>query len=448
MGTLWLSPARWGDTRGGTMRTSFAKKATAAASAAAMALTLAACSSSSPSTTSGSTGGGSSSGSGAPLKIALVASLTGADGALNADSPKGFTARVDAQNAAGGINGHKIDPIIIDDQTSPSQVVVAVQQAISDGVVGIVSNTPLMFAAFKYAQQAGIPVTGGSFDGSEWGTQPNTNMFPADAINTDPKVPWSKSTGAFLSSHGGTIVGTYGYGISPSSTHSTYGVASSAQAAGLKVGVMDVSVQFGSESFGTQALAAKSPGVNALTAQMDVNSNMALLQALNQNGVYPKVVSFATGYGSGLVNSNVWATAQGVYFATSFRPWNIPLNSGTKTMQASFRKYAGFSSTDFPDFGQNETYTGADLMITGLEKAGANPTPASTIKALRSITAYNADGILPVSLDYSTNFGYNTKQACSWYEQAQKTAFKPISSTPQCYPFIPGSSSLTPPKLK
>ena len=439
-----------GYTWGGPMRASFAKKAALVASATAMAVTLAACSSSSSTTTtttSGTTGGGSAKGNGAPLKIALVASLTGEDAALNADSPKGFTARVDAQNAAGGINGHKIDPIIIDDQTSPTQVVVAVQQAISDGVVGIVSNTPLMFEAAKYAQQAGIPVTGGSFDGSEWGTQPNTNMFPSDAINTDPKVPWSKATGAFLKAHGGTNVATYGYGISPSSTHGTYAVASSAQAAGLKVGVMDVSVQFGSESFGTQALAAKSAGANALTAQMDVNSNLALLAALNQNGVHPKVVDFPTGYGSSLVNSNVWATAQGVYFATSFRPWNIPLNAGTTTMQASFRKYAGFTASQFPDFGQNETYTGADLMITGLLKAGANPTPASTIKALRSITAYNADGILPVTLDYSTNFGYNTMQSCGWYEQAQKTAFKAISSTPECYPVIPGSSSLTAPKL-
>jgi branched-chain amino acid transport system substrate-binding protein len=432
------------------MRSSFAKKAVMVASAAAMAVTLAACSSSSTSTTTTTSGttGKSSGGNGAPIKIALVASLTGEDAALNADSPKGFTARIDAQNAAGGINGHKIDPIIIDDQTSPTQVVVAVQQAISDGVTGIVSNTPLMFEAAKYAQQAGIPVTGGSFDGSEWGTQPNTNMFPSDAINTDPQVPWSKATGAFLKSHGGTNVATYGYGISPSSTHSTYGVAYSAQAAGMKVGVMDVSVQFGSESFGTEALSAKSAGVNALTAQMDTNSNLALLAALNQNGVHPKVVSFATGYGSSLVNSNVWNTAQGVYFATSFRPWNVPLNAGTTAMESAFRKYAGFKTGDFPDFGQNETYTGADLMITGLEKAGANPTPASTIKALRSITAYSADGILPVTLNYTTNFGYNTKQSCSWYEQAQKTEFKAISSTPQCYAYVPGSSSLTAPTLK
>jgi len=430
------------------MNASFAKKAALVGSSLAVVLTLAACgsSSSTATTTTSSSSGGKATGS--MIKIALVASLTGEDAAQNGDSAAGFLARIKAQNAAGGVNGHQIDPIVIDDQTSPSQVAVAVQQAISDGVIGIVSNTPLMFEAYKYAQQAGIPVTGGAFDGSEWGTKPNTNMFPSDATNTDPSSPWSTLEGTFLKSKGGTVLGTYGYGISPESTHATYAVANSAQAAGMKVGVMDVSVQFGSESFGTEALAAKSAGVNALTAQMDVNSNLALLSALKQNGVSPKIVHFATGYESSLIGSNVWSTAQGVYFATQFRPWNLPPTSGVTAQMAAFKKYAGFKTGDFPDFGQNEAYLGADLMITGLEKAGANPTSASTIKALRSITAYNGGGILPVTLDYSTNFGYNTKEECVWNEIAGKTGFTAASATPDCAPYVEGSTALVAPKLK
>jgi hypothetical protein len=115
---------------------------------------------------------------------------------------------------------------------------------------------------------------------------------------------------------------------------------------------------------------------------------------------------------------------------------------------AAFKKYAGFKTGDFPDFGQNEAYLGADLMITGLEKAGANPTSASTIKALRSITAYNGGGILPVTLDYSTNFGYNTKQECVWNEIAGKTGFTAASATPDCAPYVAGSTALVAPKLK
>jgi branched-chain amino acid transport system substrate-binding protein len=434
------------------MKSSYAKRSGLIASAVALGLVLAACgsSSSSPTTTAGTTGstsGSSGHGNGAPIKIALIASLTGADAAQNGDSAIGFTARVDAQNALGGVNGHKIDPIIIDDQTSPTQVVTAVQQAISDGVTGIVSNTPLMFEAAKYAQQAGIPVTGGAFDGSEWGTQPNTNMFPSDTENTNPESPWSTSYGDFFKKYGGTVVGTYGYGISPSSTHATYASAKSSLAAGLKVGVMDVSVQFGSESFGTEALAAKSANVNAFTSQMDVNSNIALLSAMKQDGLTPKVTTFATGYQDSLPGSNVWSTVQGVYFGASIRPWNIPLNAGTTAEKAALTKYGKFTSSMFPDLGQNESYLGADLMILGLSKAGANPTPASVITALRNTTDYNANGLLPVTLNYKINFGYNTHVGCEWYEKAETKTFVAVSATPTCTTYIPGSTSLTPPKI-
>jgi branched-chain amino acid transport system substrate-binding protein len=430
------------------MKPSFVKRSAAVASTLALGLTLAACgsSSSTPTTTTAGSGGSSSGGNGAPIKIALVASLTGTDAAENGQSATGFNARIAAQNAAGGVNGHKLVGIVIDDQTSPTVITTAVQQAISDGAIGIVSNSPLFFLGAKYAQAAGIPVTGGSFDGAEWGTQPNTNMFPSDAGNTNPQIPWSTATGSFFKQHGGSIVGTYGYGISPSSTHATYATAKSSQAVGLKVGVMDVSVQFGSESFGTQALAAKSANVNALTSQMDVNSNLALLAALNQDGVHPKVVSFATGYEDSLPGSNVWDTAQGAYFSTEFRPFNVPLNAGTTAMKSALMKYGHYTSTQFPDFGTSESYLGADLMIQGLEKAGANPTSASVIKALRSST-YNGDGILPVTLNYATNFGYNTTQQCGWYELAGKTGFTAVSAAPSCSTYLKGSTALTAPSI-
>ena len=32
-------------------------------------------------------------------------------------------------------------------------------------------------------------MTGGSFDGPEWGTQPYTNMFASDTGSIDPKYP-------------------------------------------------------------------------------------------------------------------------------------------------------------------------------------------------------------------------------------------------------------------
>src|SRR6516164_2278861 len=112
-----------------------------------------------------------------PITIALVTSLTGPAATEFASDPSGFLARIDLQNANGGINGHKLVPLVIDDETSPTAVNTAVNEAISKGAVGIVSASALFFLAAKTAQQAGVPVTGSYSAGHEWGEQPYTNMF-------------------------------------------------------------------------------------------------------------------------------------------------------------------------------------------------------------------------------------------------------------------------------
>ena len=156
--------------------------------------------------------------SGSPLTIVMITSLTGEGSSEFSQTPAGFNARIALQNAEGGVDGHKITGVVLDDQTSPTEIATAVQDALSKGAVGIVSESPLFFLADKYPQQAGMPVTGGFFDGPEWGTQPFTNMFAADVGSLDPKYPVNTAIGSFMKAHGGTVVCSYGYGISPSST--------------------------------------------------------------------------------------------------------------------------------------------------------------------------------------------------------------------------------------
>lgn len=375
-----------------------------------------------------------------PITIALITSLTGAAAAEYSDSPAGFRARVALQNAQGGINGHKIVPLVINDSTDPASVVTAVQNAISKGAIGIVSNSALFFLAAKYPQQDGIPVTGNFSDGPEWGEQPYTNMFASDDGSVNPKYPVNTGAGLFLKQHGGTVIGTYGYSISPSSTRSAIGVAQSFNHAGGKTGVVDTSIQFGGVDFTTAALTAKSKGVNAIWAAMDNDSNFALATSLKQAGVKLKAVVFPTGYGPNVINTPVWQDLQGDYFATQYRPFSLP-NAATVQMVAALQKYQHFSKTDFPDFGQYESWLGADLMIKGIQKAGQNPSRSAVIKSLRSIKSYNGNGILPYSINYSTIFGHDLPQQCAWYMQARPNGFVATSAQPVCGTDLPGTST-------
>ena len=378
----------------------------------------------------------------APITIALISSLTGAAASEFSDSPAGFKARIVLQNARGGVNGHKIMAKVYDDQTNPSSDPTAVQAAISKGVTGIVSVSPLFFTGAKFAQQAGVPVTGGSFDGPEWGTQPYTNMFASDTGSVDPKYPVSTLFGILIKKYGGTVLGSYGYGISPSSTRSAIGTAQSAKRVGLKVGVLNTSVPFGSVSFGPVALTAKQASVDTIYAGMDDNSNYALLTSLKQQGVKLKTVLFPTGYDSTVVDSPTWANIQGAYFLSGFRPLGAP-NAGTKQMVAALQKYEHRSPSNFPTFNVYESWLGADLMIKGLKSAGKNPTRASVIKALRNVKSYNGNGLLPVSINYTNNFGHDLPRTCEWILRAQKPGFSLTSKTPTCGKDVPGTTTVT-----
>lgn len=107
--------------------------------------------------TFGTTDAGAAS---APITIVLITSRTGVAAAEYSTAPAGFLARVALQNASGGIDGHKIIPLVIDDQTSLSSVATATQDAISKKALGIVAVSPVFFGAAKFPQEAGVPVTG------------------------------------------------------------------------------------------------------------------------------------------------------------------------------------------------------------------------------------------------------------------------------------------------
>ena len=386
-----------------------------------------------------SAGAASGSASKSPVTIALITSETGLAGPEYGDANLGFLARIAQQNAAGGVNGHKIVPLVIDDQSSPTTVVTGVQDAISRGAIGIVSDSPVYFLAAKYAQQAGIPVTGGSFDGPEWGTPPYTNMFAADSGSVDPRFPVNTVFSSFLRAHGGTVIGSYAYGISPTSVRGATSAAQAFHKEGGNVGVLSTSVPFGSVAFTPDALVAKQKGVNAVFAAMDANSNIALAEALSQAGIKPKAVVFPTGYGPSLVSSPAWSSVQGDYFVAEFRPANVP-NAATQQLTAALQKYEHRPPSQFYDYGIAEAWLGADLMLKGVTSAGRNPTSAEVIHSLRGIKSYDGGGLLGQSTDYATNFGHDPAKTCLWYLQAEKAGFVPVSSKPWCGHDLPGTS--------
>jgi branched-chain amino acid transport system substrate-binding protein len=288
-----------------------------------------------------------------------------------------------------------------------------------------------------------VPVTGGSFDGPEWGTQPYTNMFAADTGSVDPSYPVPTLLGAFAKQHGGTVLATYGYGGAVTSVRGANATAISMQHAGGKVGVLNTSVPIASVNFTSDAIIAKQNNVNVLIGQMGNQSNFALATAFQQEGVKTKVVVFPTGYEQDVIGTPVWKSLQDGYFESFFRPFSLP-NQGTQEMAAALERYSHFGKTQFPNYGQYEAWIGTDLFVQGLGRAGKDPSRASVIESLRSIKSYDAGGLLPVSINYATIFGHNTPQYCAWFLRARTTGFVPISPQAQCGTYIPNTNTASP----
>jgi branched-chain amino acid transport system substrate-binding protein len=403
-------------------------------------LVLAACGGSSKSSQGSSQGTvGSKQSSGSPITVALVTSLTGVAGPEFKDTPKGFLARIALQNANGGVNGHKLNPVVIDDGGNISQETTTMQDAIqTKGAFGIVSVTPFMFAGYRYLQQHGIPVTGGSFDGPEWGQQPNTNMFAADTGSVNPTYPANSGAGLFMKKYGGTSSASVGYGISPSSAQSAKNFASSAKHSGLKAPYVNTSIPFGGVDFTATSLAIKQTGADTVYGSMDNNSNFALVQELKNADTRTKIVTFPTGLEPDIVNSPSWQSVQGVYFSDGFVPTQLN-TPATQAFQDALQKYSGMAKSDFPTFNIYEGWLGADLFIKGLQQAGSNPSRSAFITNLRGLTSYNGGGLLPQSYNYSTIFGHDSPSTCTYYLQAKATNFQLVSNQPICGSDIPGT---------
>ena len=148
----------------------------------AAALVLAACSSSSsssssPATSGGSTGSTAAAAKGTTIKVGLIASLSGPQASSSDQGATVAPAWADWINANGGIDGHPVKTIFLDDKGDPATAQADEKQLASDGVVAIVVSSDNLVSAFDSAAIAsGIPLIGGPSNGGDWYMKPG--MFP------------------------------------------------------------------------------------------------------------------------------------------------------------------------------------------------------------------------------------------------------------------------------
>jgi branched-chain amino acid transport system substrate-binding protein len=358
-----------------------------------------------PSTSSGQTASGPGISS-STIKIGFISSLTGDASSDYVNAAKAAEARVDLQNANGGVDGRKLQLVVRDDQSSPADNLVAAQELVSqDKVFAVIDASSFTFGAAKYLNQQGVPVTGDEFDGPEWAEQPNTNMFSWGAPTSTPfggTYYTYDNLALFLHNQGVTKLASLAYGISPSAQQASKALIAAGAQHGITNCYQDFAIPFGGVDFTAPVLAIKSKGCNGVSAPFVEASDVALSGAVKQGGVNATQLYF-TGYSSSvLTNSAARSGFDGSYVGSMFN--FVTPNSATAQMLDAFAKYTNVQTGGILDFGTYTPYLGADLMVKGLQVAGQNPTRQSFITNLRQVTNYTAGGILPSPVSFA-NFG-------------------------------------------
>jgi ABC-type branched-subunit amino acid transport system substrate-binding protein len=327
---------------------------------------------------------------------------------------------------------------VADTTSLPGGALTAAQKLVDeDHAFVVIASSGLTFAASDFLASHHVPVVGAAQDGPEWLT--STTMFSVFGRADATKV--GTTFGQFMKTEGVTNVGSVGYSISPLSADAAKAEALSAEVAGLKAGYVDPNFPFGSTDVQPVALGMKSAGVDGITASVEPNTAFALVSALRNLGVNPKVTLLPTGYGGDLAQGGQDAihAAQGIYFFVPFEP----VEMGTPATQQfqSVLKAVGVSGD--PTYAEYIGYASVDMIVRGLQGAGSVPTQASFIAALDSMHSYDAAGLLG---SHTVDLGSMARNVfgpdnCVYVTKLVGSTFQLVAGAdPICGTLVPGRS--------
>lgn len=363
------------------------------------------------------------------VTLGYITSETGVAASVLANADKSCKARVDAENAKGGVNGRKIKIEAIDDKSSAANLTATQDLVQNRDVFAVIDNSAFAFLAWRYLKEQGVPMIGAGFDGSYYYQPGNENIISALGNGTPvPGLTYDTAT-KVMKQMGAKKVAAVGYGASPSSSESAKATETfGADAVGLKGVYLNNTLDFGTTDVGPIVLGIKNSGADGLYLPLDSNTNFAIVQGLQQSGVKMKANVLATGYSQDLLDQPIakTITPNDVMF-TSYRPIELG-GKAVKQFQANMKKYG--SLTGIPNYGGYTGYIACDLAIYGLKNAGKNLTRQGFVDAIRNTNGgtYDSAGLTCQPTNFSrANFGKISPTSCAWFVSLENGKFKVLN---------------------
>ncbi|MHB8219765.1 MAG: ABC transporter substrate-binding protein [Acidimicrobiales bacterium] len=381
-----------------------------------MAVLGAACS-----TTSTSGTGPTSSGSGAPgvtataIKVGAVSTLSGPIAANFEAMVPGVEAYFDTVNAAGGVNGRKINMAYsLNTGGNPTDFSSLTQTLINQDHAFAAVGVATAFFKPTYYVQTDTPTFGFNVTGT-WTKHPN--LFAAGG-----SVIYYTSLGTYTAyvakQTGANKVGLLAYGVAGSAP-ACKAAASILRRDNVTVAYTDLSVPYPGTTSASDVQRMQQDGVNLIVSCMTVTGNITMARAVKQYGM--KTQQLWLNGNTQSVLDQYSTLMQGVYFIETHVPFNAPTKyfPGLAQYLTSMKKYE-------PKYVDDQTailgWQSAVLFADAVKAAGSNPTQKAVIDAANKMTDFTANGLIgPV--DWENAHTTSTPPYCTVYIQAEGKSF-------------------------
>lgn len=332
-----------------------------------------------------SSGGGASTSSGGstPIPLGVIGSFSGSQSASTALAKPAIQAWADSVNASGGLGGHKINLIVMDDAGVASTAVSDVRELVQqDHVSAILNDWSSASDQFgSYLQQQGVPLVGGY---EQLAADPL--FFPAGTTDT----PLLTAAYAVALKKGATKMSlAYCAEVAVCSDQ----IAAS-QAAANTVGsklVWTGKFLADAPSYTAPCLSAKASGANGMFVSDSSAAVIKFVTACAQQGFNPIQVTLDA------TITDAWLTVpalNGTIATEEDAPWFLDNTPALKAFHDAMNKYEPGRPINSASI---QAWAAGLLYVAAYKAAGspASPTKADILTGLFSLKNETLDGISP-----------------------------------------------------
>ncbi len=370
---------------------------------------------SAPASTSASAVASGTAATGSPYVIGDIASISGPYATSIGGTPNTVNAWEQWTNAHGGVNGHPVKVILLDDGSVPAKGIAEATQLISDdhvaAIVGAASNTE--FDWYQLAEKAKVPVIGGQTNGGSL-YEMASMLFPTGTTSTQPVMDMAVKAGKLkLAVMYCTEVPICAVSVA---TLKSSLAANASLFPGLKI-VYTGAVAGAAPSYTAQCLAAEQAGANSLVIEDGAAVSLRVVNNCASQGWKPTVL------GAGAEADNTWLADplfNGVQVYQPNFPWIADSTPQQQAFQSAIKQYAPQELTS-PTFNPNDAQVWAALEVFAMAVNNAKPTTfnsAAVVAALYALPANFTVPSLTPPLTYTKN-GANPNINCYFLVQIE-----------------------------